>query len=218
MPPINGSVEDEENFSLAITEYFSQPRQPPTGAQYINYVTTSYASPPFPAGTAQKLLALYPLSAFPSAQIAWDRIGTDSELCGEQQFDQLLAPQIPVYAYMFTDQTAPFYFPPLPGFVPLAYHTSDIQYSFPLYHGGQGIPHYLNVQQETLSNELVSAWTRFASTGNPDGVGNAPWPTYAAGANKYVFLIEDIPILTTQTNAQFSAQHHCDFWNPIAQY
>lgn len=218
MPLINGSVEDEENFTLAITEYFSQPRQPPTGAQYINYVKTSYASPPYPAGTAQKLLTLYPLSSFPSAQIAWDRVGTDWELCAEQQFDQLLAPQIPVYAYMFNDKTAPFYFPKMPGFVPLAYHTSDIQYLFPLYHGGQGIPHYLNVQQETLSNELVSAWTKFAWTGNPDGVGNSPWPAYAAGANKSAFLIEDIPNLTTQTNAQFSALHHCDFWNSIAQY
>jgi hypothetical protein len=39
---------------------------------------------------------------------------------------------IPVYAYEFTDQNAPYYYPPMPGFTPLAAHTIDIQFLFPL--------------------------------------------------------------------------------------
>ncbi len=63
---MNGNVEDEQNFSLAITEYFESPRQPLTAAQYENYVNTSYASPPYPAGTPQKILNRYPISAYAS--------------------------------------------------------------------------------------------------------------------------------------------------------
>jgi para-nitrobenzyl esterase len=44
----------------------------------------------------------------------------------------------------------------MPGFQSLAYHTGDIQYLFPLYHGATGIVHPLNSQQENLSDELVA--------------------------------------------------------------
>jgi para-nitrobenzyl esterase len=218
MPLINGNVADEEDFGLAITEYFSKPRQPPTGPQYMSYVANTYASPPYPAGTANKVLALYPLSSYPTPQIAWDRAGTDPGICAQMALNMVLAPQIPVYAYNFDDQTPPFYFPRMPGFVPLAYHTSDIQFLFPMYHGGQGTPHLLNAQQDKLSNELVSAWTKFAWTGNPDGVGNTPWPVYSAAPNQSNILLENIPTLSTETNNQFSAAHHCNFWDSIAQY
>ena len=83
MPLMNGNVEDEQNFSLAITEYFSgPPRVNVTAAQYINFVNTTYAPPAYPAGTAAKVLANYPLSAYASPQLAWDRAGTDPDICG----------------------------------------------------------------------------------------------------------------------------------------
>ena len=34
---------------------------PPTAAQYLNFVNTTYAPPAYPAGTAAKVLARYPL-------------------------------------------------------------------------------------------------------------------------------------------------------------
>ncbi len=59
--------------------------------------------------------------------------------------NQTLSSQVPLYAYEFNDRTAPFFFPELPGFQPLAYHTADIQYLFPGYHGGsRGMAHPLN--------------------------------------------------------------------------
>lgn len=216
IPLINGNVQDEEDFSLAISEYFSKPRQPPTGTQYMNYIATTYASPPYPAGTAQKILSMYALNAYPSAQVAWDRVGTDPGICGEMRLNSTLASQIPVYAYLFEDQTPPMYFPKMPGFVPLAYHTSDIQYLFPLYHGGQGRPHLLTGDQVTLSDQLVSAWTKFAWTGNPSGQGSSPWPQYSTNANKPTILVENVPILTSESLAQFNATHHCTFWASIA--
>jgi para-nitrobenzyl esterase len=106
----------------------------------------------------------------------------------------------------------------MPGFLPLAYHTSDIQFLFPLYHGGQGTSHPLTGAQETLSNQLVSAWTSFAWTGNPNGVGNAPWPRYAVNRNNSDILLENVPALSTETTAQFNSSHHCGFWSTLTAY
>jgi para-nitrobenzyl esterase len=216
VPLMNGNVEDEENFSLAITEFFESPRQPLTAAQYESFVNTAYAAPTYPAGTAQKVLNRYPLSAYASPQLAWDRVGTDSGICPERALDQILAPQIPLYAYEFDDQTAPFYFPKMPGFLSLAYHTADIQYLFPGWSGGpDGIQHSLNNKQENLSNELVAAWTNFAWTGNPNGQGNTPWPLYPKGKNKAAWFIENLSTLSTLTDKQYNALRNCDFWDKI---
>ncbi len=220
VPLINGNTADETNFGLAITEYFSNTnnalRAPPTADQYLNYVNTTFAAPAYPEGTAAKVLALYPASAFKSPQLAWDRVGTDSGICNQRRLDKVLAPQIPVYAYEFADKTAPFYFPEMPGMEALAYHTADIQYLFPLWRGGPlGALYPLSRQQTMLSDQLVSAWANFARTGNPNGSGNAPWPRYTAEAEKPAWLIQDLPGLSALTDAQYAALRHCDFWDSV---
>jgi para-nitrobenzyl esterase len=225
MPLMNGNTADETNFGLAITEYFSDAnnalRTSPTAEQYRNYVDTTYVPPAYPDGTAAKVLAVYPLSAFKSPQLAWDRVGTDSGICNQRRLDKILAAQIPVYAYEFADRTAPFYFPDMPSMEALAYHTADIQYLFPLWHGGPlGTPHPLNRQQTILSDQLVSAWANFARTGNPNGTGNSPWPRHPASTEAPAWLIqdlpsEDLPGLSTLTDAQYSALRHCDFWDSV---
>jgi para-nitrobenzyl esterase len=93
---------------------------------------------------------------------------------------------------------------------------ADIQYLFPLWHGGLlGIPYPLNRQQTILSDQLVSAWTNFARTGNPNGSGNNPWPRYTASAETSAWLIQDLPGLSTLTDAQYSALRHCAFWDSV---
>jgi para-nitrobenzyl esterase len=220
VPLINGNTADEANFGLAITEYFTNTdnglRTPPTAEQYVKYVNTTYLPPAYPEGTAAKVLAVYPLAAFKSPQLAWDRVGTDSGICNQRRLDKILASQIPVYVYEFADRTAPFFFPDMPGMEALAYHTADIQYVFPLWHGGPlGIPHSLNPQQAKLSDQLVSAWANFARTGNPNGSGNNPWPRYAANTDAPAWLIQDVSGLSTLTDAQYSALRHCDFWDSV---
>jgi para-nitrobenzyl esterase len=100
----------------------------------------------------------------------------------------------------------------------LAYHTADIQY-LPGFHGGPvppSVPTSLNRQQENLSDELVAAWTKFAWTGNPNGRGNMPWPLYKPNKpNVASILSENSPVLTTFSDAQFSAAHQCNFWDSI---
>lgn len=223
MPVMSGTVEDEETFSLAGTEYAENPRHPFTATDYQNMVN-SYGPPSYPAGTPAKIEELYPLSAYPSPAMAMDAIGTDPWSCKQRGINSLLAHKVPVYAYEFDDRTAPSYYPPMPGLKLLAYHTGDIQYLFPLYHGSPiGIVHQLNKQQEQLSDEMVAAWTNFAWSGNPNGLGNKPWPVYkdrslAGSQTAPAILSENIPALSTFTDYQFSQAHQCNFWDSVAPF
>jgi para-nitrobenzyl esterase len=226
MPVMGGNVKDEQNFSLGISEYFSgPPQQPLTADGYTAAVRTAYSgnagpggSPPaYPPGTADKVLAEYPLSNYATPQLADDAAFTDPGACRARHVDDLLSNRVPVYAYEFDYQHAPYYFPSMPGYVPLAAHTIDIQFLFPLWHGGPlGVSHPLNAAETKLSNQLVAAWTNFAAHGNPNPTPNAHWPRYVS--NNGSFLSEDVPTSSTMSEAQFSAMHHCDFWDKILVY
>jgi para-nitrobenzyl esterase len=220
VPILSGTTRDEANFRLAVAEYFSgPPRVPASARDYTAYVAQTFGggASAYPAGTADKVFARYPLAAYVTPQLAINAARTDFLACTQRKLNRLLAPQVPVYAYEFNDRTAPFFFPELPGFQSLAYHTSDIPYLFPNWHGGPaGISHSLDRPQAELSDQLVALWAGFARTGNPNGGSNAPWPRYdvGPGATAY-YLSENIPALSTVTDARFSDIHHCDFWEPI---
>jgi len=233
MPIMGGNVQDEGTFGIGITEYFSGPPQVPiTAAQYATNVTNTYSGPEYPGGpnyppgTAAAVLAQYPPGADPQA--TFDLVGTHPGACRNRHVDHLWSKWVPVYEYEFNYQHAPYYFPPMPGFAPLAAHTIDIQFLFPGWHGGiLGMNHTpqntwttaeISGPEITLSDELVAAWTNFAATGNPNWSGNAPWPRYADQEGVPEYLSENVPSLSTFTNAEFSANHHCDFWDAIIVY
>jgi para-nitrobenzyl esterase len=210
VPVMSGTVHDEQNFTAAITEYFSgPPRHAITARDFHDLVVITYPTP-----TAQKVFAEYRLSDYPTPQQAWNAAGTDGLVCPQLAFNKVLASQSPVYAYEFNDATAPFYFPTMPGFKPLAYHTADIQYLFPLWHGGpSGLIHRLNPQQQRLSDALIRAWTNFARSGNPNGPGVPEWPIFKpTGETPGRYLSETLPASSTITDRQFAIDHKCDFW------
>src|SRR6266850_2045377 len=117
----------------------------------------------------------------------YDLVTTYPGACRNRHIDALWAQAgLSVYAYEFNDQNAPYYYPPMPGFTPLAAaHTIDIQFLFPLWHGGiLGVPGAsqsaaLSKDEQRLSDQIVAAWTNFAKTGNPNESGNMPWPRFA---------------------------------------
>jgi para-nitrobenzyl esterase len=230
VPIINGSNEDEFSWELAIIEYNTTPRAPFTEEQFMGYISSVFAGnagpgatpPAYPATTAAKVLAQYPLSAYPSAELQAIAAGTDGAFqigaCKTRHFTRLVAGQVPIYEYEFRDQTAATYFPPMPGYTPLAYHTAELLYLFPLWHGDQGIPQKLTGKQEVLADQLVEAWSNFAWTGNPNGLGNEPWHRYTP-SDSVIFGFDVAPAgLTSIPDAQFSAQHKCDFWDKILVY
>ena len=138
MPLMNGNTSRTKITSTSPLPNISRGRRACRSPR-LNTSTTSTPPMPHPLIRPERRQRFWPairLSAYASPQLAWDRLGTDPGNCSERRLDKVLAPQIPVYAYEFEDQTAPFYFPKMPGFLSLAYHTADIQYLFPLWHGG----------------------------------------------------------------------------------
>ena len=214
MPIMGGAVKDEFTFITGITEYFSGPPQAPmTTDQYAAAVTGPAA-------------AQYPLSSFGGdTMLAYERYLTDPNKCRELHVLQLWAPQVATYAYDFTYQSAPYYFPKMPGFSPLAAHTIDIQFLFSNWHGGNlgvnidqasGQPRELNGQETKLSDQLVAAWTNFANNGNPNGSGNSPWPKFGKG-NGAKYFVQNIPLSTTSIE-NFRDAYKCDFWDTQLTY
>ena len=224
MPIMGGRVKDEAMFGLSITEYFSGPPQ-------VALTATQYA-----ANNPPNVLMEYPLSNYNNnPTLAQDRVTTDQQKC--QALHVLKAQAASntsngVYGYDFTYQHAPYYFPQMPNaddlptkiFHPLAYHTSDIQFQFQNWHGGNlgvnldqntGQPRELQGAEITLSNQLVKAWTNFTKTGNPNGAGAPTWPV--STPSSVTFLQQDIPN-SAETEAQYRTNYKCDFWDPLLTY
>ncbi|MEZ5444894.1 MAG: carboxylesterase family protein, partial [Gammaproteobacteria bacterium] len=122
--------------------------------------------------------------------------------------------------------SAPYYFPQMPNvydptgfFQALAYHTADIQFVFPKWHGGQlgvnldqltGQPRELQGAELVLSDQITGAWTRFAKIGNPNGPGLPSWPVVTATSPR---LLEQNLTSTVVDEAAYRANYHCDFWD-----
>src|SRR5262249_43022568 len=147
------------------------------------------------------VLEHYPLSAYKTAGDAWTAVGTDANVCRHSYLNNRVSQFVPLYAYEFSDGDAPWYFPAL-KFSHGAAHTIDIQFLFVDWHGGPlGIPHKLTPQEQSLSRQLVAAWTNFMYTGNPNLKADSPWPRYTQASN--VLLSQNVPRVSTITEAQF---------------
>jgi para-nitrobenzyl esterase len=231
MPIMAGNVQDEATFGIGITEYFSGPTQAPINeTQYVANITAAYSGsvyaggPVYAKGTAEAVLKQYPAGKDPAT--ALNLAGTQVGACRNRHIDALWSKwsDVPVYAYEFNDQHAPYYFPTMPGFTPLAAHTIDIQFLCPLWHGGiLGVPGAsqspaLTKDEETLSDQLVAAWTKFAKSGNPNESGDAPWPRFVNQEGVPEYLSQNVPTLSTFTNEQFGANHNCKFWDGVIVY
>ncbi|HMH64932.1 MAG TPA: carboxylesterase family protein [Rhizomicrobium sp.] len=222
VPMMMGTTRDEGNFNAGITQYFKPGRTALDENDYKGYLQRTYGgnagpggSPPaYPKNTIDTVRAQYPLKN--SAQMAWDTAHSDAMACRGQYTAPAIASHAPIYMYLFNDRTAQTYFPKMPGFQPLAYHTSDIPYVFTGYHGGpDGAPITLTPAQAKLSDQLVDAWANFARSGNPNGTGDAPWPRWKKDGPAY--LIQDANWAAV-TNAEFAAAHNCAFWQSVLLY
>ena len=160
------------------------------------------------------MLKLYPFANYPSVQIAWDRAGTAQRICYEMELNQQLATQIPVYAYLFEDQNPPMYIPKMPASRrwPIIRQTSSSCFRFIT---AAREPHIPERRANNAVKRTGDRVTNFAATGNPDGIGNAPWPVYSANPGKSDILVENVPSLSTETTKQFNTAHNCGFWETL---
>lgn len=203
VPIMNGLVADEQAFFLP--EVNGGPIL--TASDYVNYLAS------FGPQYTGVLSSKYPLSNYGSPSLAEIGAAQGSKVCLISEIDRRLSRYVPVYAYQFDDEGAPSYFPPL-SYPMRAYHTSELQYLFPLFHGGRGTPHTLTTPQQQLSDEMVSYWTTFARTGHPSTRGRDRveyWNRYDAGQDNVQSL--DVPQITTRYH--YSVQYDCSMWNQV---
>lgn len=229
MPIMAGSTEDEATFFAAVPEYFSGPEMAPAITDTVlPFITGDGANCWFcyggkaPQGSAQ----VYSLEKHGNNAIeVFQRFLTDFFKCDEAFALDAMSEHVPTYAYDFTYPNAPFFFPKMPGFRADASHTIDIQFLFPDFHGGHlgvnldqdtGMPRGLNDSETTLSDEMVAAWTRFASSGNPNGSGDEPWPAYKPGG-KGMVMLQDIPSRTASMVDQ-KKKYQCNLWDAARKF
>jgi para-nitrobenzyl esterase len=98
---------------------------------------------------------------------------------------------------------APSYFPPV-SFPMGAYHTVELQFLFPLYHGATGSIHGLSAPEQALSRKMIGYWTRFARDGSP----SPQWPRL----NTRNYMALGVQGASQESAASFAAAHKCDFW------
>ena len=153
-----------------------------------------------------RVLAQYPLADFDSASQAVAAINTDKNLtCSARRTASWAAANqsAPVFRYWFSHTMSS----------PLrlgdgAYHTSELLFLFQ--HAGAG---HLDgsVDDLTVEQFMLDAWTALAATGSPDVAWHPPWPVYDA---------EDDP--TMDIGAEPTVEYglrdeRCDFWDGLSR-
>jgi para-nitrobenzyl esterase len=203
VPIMNGLVEDEQAFFLPE----ANTHKPLTKNEAEEYAAS------FGSEHADTLLKKYPLANYANPSLAEIAMAQGMKSCVARFLNRQWAKYVPVYGYEFDDRTAPSYFPEL-SYPMGAYHTAELQYLFPLFHGGQGTPHPLNDAQQKLSDQIVDYWTTFARYGKPnhDSAKQLPaWPRYSAEADN--ILVLNIP--ASKMADGYGQANDCALWDSV---
>jgi para-nitrobenzyl esterase len=204
VPVLEGTNQNEGRLFIAIGFDLSA-SGPATAAEYPTIVDQLVGN----QTVANEVLKEYPLSNFASPDLALSAIFGDAGFsCQARAADQLLAAQVPTFAYEFNDTNAPMLFLPPVSFPYGATHTDEIQYLFQI----DGLASELNANQLRLSTQMISYWTQFARNGNPNSGSTANWAAYSVAVDNFQSLVPPTP----QVEFNFSNEHNCGFWTVAA--
>jgi para-nitrobenzyl esterase len=147
-------------------------------------------------------LALYPLSAYPSAfEAASTVLGDAFFACSARWSSQQLARHVQVHEYEFADANAG----------PLgATHGAEVPYLMNTTLGGPTTmgPADLPAPSQELAASMQRYWTQFARLGTPNSFDTPTWYPYNANLDTIQLLDAPTPTITSD----YAARHHCTFW------
>ena len=126
--------------------------------------------------------------------------------CTTDRLADSLSRNAPVYAYEFDDPHAPA--PELLRDAPFpvgASHSLELRYLFSV----GGAPR-LDAAQQILSDQMISYWSHFVTSGAPKAAGLPDWPAQADGADQNFWMSLRPGGSGVITN--FEAAHQCPFW------
>ncbi|WP_222890415.1 carboxylesterase family protein [Enterobacter sp. C2] len=195
---VNGGNHDEGTLFAALPELATGNAM--TEDNYAEAMKSIFGEAMLPA-----VLKEYPAKAYNTPSEAFSAAAGDSLFsCPVHELNNLIANKLPLYAYEFSDQTAPMYTDPV-TFPLMASHTSELSYLFPGFHGGADKSIKLNSLQEKLSDEMVTYFSHLAALKEKQAV----WPQYDPDRENYMTFV--LPA-SRMISGRFSQVHHCDFW------
>lgn len=154
--------------------------------------------------------ALYTTSQYGSHDLAMAAMMTDAGFACPALTDATrLSRKVPVFAYEFTDATAPA--PHDPFFDWKAYHTAELQYLFGVPVFVTDVTQPLTPAQKVLSEQMVRYWAAFAATGNPNGPGLPVWPRFQEWSTPFMNLTPGP--LGIKALGAFQQSHRCMTWS-----
>jgi para-nitrobenzyl esterase len=208
VPVIEGSNHDE--FRLFVALLFELQFGPVTAAEYPAFIAAELG---VPAAVVPLILAQYPLANYSSPGVALGAIGTDAAFsCNTLAAQKLLSQFVPTWGYEFNDPDAPQRFLPPVSFPYGAYHTAELQYLFDLPVTIPAPP--LNAAQEHLSSAMVSYWSRFARSANPNSFATPLWQEETVSTDRIETLAPPDP--QAYTGTAFAIDHKCAFWAALS--
>ncbi|MFI8388938.1 carboxylesterase/lipase family protein [Streptomyces sp. NPDC085540] len=196
VPVVQGTTQDEMRLFLAQT-LAAYPI--PDEVAYRARLELSFDAP-----TARAVEADYPVSAFATPAVAWATVLTDvSFVCPTLRDGAALGRHVPVYAYRFSDRSAP-------DFTGLA-QPPDLPYGAS--HGFE-LPYLFTIApltgpQRQLADRMTDYWTAFARTGVPAAPGAPRWPSDRTSASALSLAPGAGGIRTVDARAE----HHCALWD-----
>jgi para-nitrobenzyl esterase len=154
-----------------------------------------------------QVLTEYPYDSYPIGGLALSASGTDGVFaCPARNADKELSKFVTTYTYEFNDENAP------PGTIPGvtfplgAFHAAELQYLFIV----AGDSFTFTPDQQALSDTMISYWTQFAKTLDPNSADQPAWSAYSTSSDQFQSLVP--PTAMPETN--FNTFHMCDsFWN-----
>lgn len=212
VPVISGSNHDEYRYFVA-TRY-DLVGNPLKDSGYLAAVVAVVGGSPNDPSLQHLVNVDYPLSNYhppegvQRAPLAFGALGTDDMYaCPQRNAVGLLSKYVPTFAYEFNDENSPFsrLYPPI-SFPWGAAHGFELPYIFnPL-----AVPSFFTPAQQQLSEAMISYWTEFAHTGNPNSEKAPLWPLYNSASDEFQSLIPPTPMVKTN----FDTDHQCSsLWN-----
>ena len=206
VPVISGTNHDEYRLFVAL-DYDLVGNPILTSAEYATANTLLWGP------LASPVLAVYPFSSYAFGGEALGASGTDGVFsCPARIADQSLAKFVPTYTYEFNDENAPPSQSEFGGLLtfPLgAYHSAEVPYLFNTANVF-GLPEQLSPKQMRLANAMVSYWTQFARTGDPNSSSEPLWSPYNVSTDEFQSLIPPTPVV----ESNFDSGHLCSaFWD-----